>query len=82
MMYQLHYSRAIQYQIKSVSSGAIMAGINVTKLKNIVVYIPPMELQNEFAAFVEQTEKSKLTIQQSLDKLEVMKKAMMQEYFG
>ena len=39
MMYQLHFSRAVQYQIESVSSGAIMAGINVSKLKNIIVHV-------------------------------------------
>jgi len=60
MMYQLHFSRAVQYQIECVSSGAIMAGINVTKLKNILVHIPPIMLQNEFAAFVEHTDKLKL----------------------
>ena len=41
-----------------------------------------MALQEQFAAFVEQTEKSKLTIQRSLDKLETLKKALMQQYFG
>lgn len=51
-------------------------------LENYRVAVPPIELQEHFSAFVEQTEKSKLTIQQSLDKLEVMKKALMQEYFG
>ena len=59
MMYQLHYSGAVQHQIELVSSGAIMAGINVTKLKQIFVHIPPIELQSQFATFVEQTDKSK-----------------------
>ena len=40
-----------------------------------------MKLQNDFAAFYERTEKQKLTIQQSLAKLEMIKKALMQEYF-
>ena len=82
MMHQLHYSGAVQHQIELVSSGAIMAGINVTKLKQILVHIPPLKLQEQFAAFVEQTDKSKLAIQQSLDKLETLKKSLMQEYFG
>lgn len=82
MMHQLHYSGAVQHQIELVSSGAIMAGINVTKLKQIFVHIPPMELQNKFVSFVEQTDKSKLAIQQSLDKLETLKKSLMQKYFG
>ncbi|MBP3651503.1 MAG: restriction endonuclease subunit S [Clostridia bacterium] len=82
MMHQLHYSGAVQHQIELVSSGAIMAGINVTKLKQIFVHIPPLELQIQFATFVEQTDKPKSTIQQSLDKLELLKKALMQKYFG
>ena len=82
VMHQLHYSRSVQHQIELVSSGAIMAGINVTKLKQIQIHLPPLELQEKFASFVEQTNKTKLTIQSSLDKLEVMKKALMQEYFG
>ena len=44
--------------------------------------VPPMELQGQFATFVKQTDKSKLAIQQSLDKLELLKKALMQKYFG
>ena len=52
------------------------------KLKNIQIPMPPLELQTQFAAFVEQTEKSKLAIQQSLDKMELLKKSLMQQYFG
>lgn len=50
--------------------------------KTISMRCPDINLQNEFATFVTQTNKSKLTIQQSLDKLEVLKKALMQQYFG
>ena len=82
MMYQLHFSKAVGHQIEMVSSGAVMAGINVTKLKQIYVHIPAFSLQNQFAAFVEQTEKIKTTISRSLEKLETLKKALMQEYFG
>lgn len=52
------------------------------KLKALLVSVPPIELQNQFAAFVEQTEKSKTTISRSLEKLETLKKALMQKYFG
>lgn len=82
MMHQLRFSRAVQNQIEMVSSGAIMAGVNVTKLKQIEVYIPEYELQENFTAFVGKIGQQKLTIQQSLDKLEVLKKSLMQEYFG
>ena len=44
--------------------------------------VPPIDLQNQFAAFVEQVDKSKLEIQKSLEKLETLKKALMQKYFG
>lgn len=54
----------------------------VSYVKAMPINLPPMETQKQFAAFVEQTNKTKLTIQASLDKLEVMKKALMQEYFG
>ena len=57
-------------------------GLNLKIIGNYPIMIPPIELQNEFAAFVEQTDKSKLTIHQSLEKLETLKKALMQKYFG
>ena len=82
MMRQLHYSGDIQHQIELVSSGAIMAGINVTKLKQIFVYLPPIELQNEFVAFVTQVDKSKAVIQKSLDETQLLFDSLMQKYFG
>ena len=52
------------------------------KLKALLVSVPPIEQQKQFATFVEQTEKTKTTISRSLEKLETLKKALMQEYFG
>lgn len=46
------------------------------------ITLPPMEIQNQFTAFVEQTDKSKLSIQQSLTQLETLKASLMQLYFG
>ena len=48
----------------------------------IIAILPPLELQNQFATFVEQTDKSKSAIQKSLEKLELLKNALMQKYFG
>mgnify|MGYP000289522893 CR=1 FL=1 len=56
--------------------------INLKILSDLDVIVPPYNLQADFSDFVRQAEKSKLTIQQSLDKLEVLKKALMQQYFG
>jgi len=51
-------------------------------LENCHVAIPPIALQEQFAAFVAKTDKSKLVIQKSLEKLEILKKSLMQQYFG
>ena len=56
--------------------------INLKILSELNVIVPPLSLQNRFAAFVERVDQQKQTVQQSLDKLELMKKALMQEYFG
>lgn len=46
------------------------------------ITLPPMDKQNEFVCYVEQTDKSKLSIQQSIDQLETLKASLMQKYFG
>ena len=56
--------------------------INLKILSELNVIVPPLSLQNRFAAFVERVDQQKQTVQQSLEKLELMKKALMQEYFG
>ena len=56
--------------------------INLKILSELNVIVPPLSLQNRFAAFVEYVDQQKQTVQQSLEKLELMKKALMQEYFG
>lgn len=58
------------------------ANINAKELQNIDLYIPPIELQDQFVTLKNKTDQQKQTVQQSLEKLELMKKALMQEYFG
>lgn len=82
MMYQLHFSRAVQYQIESVSSGAIMAGINVSKLKNIIVHVPPIQIQEQFTTFAEQIDKSKVVVQRALNEAQILFDSLMQQYFS
>ena len=72
----------VKKKLTSISRGVRQANISNKDILNLLVPIPPIELQNQFATFVEQTDKSKLAIQQSLDKLETLKKSLMQEYFG
>ena len=62
--------------------GVAQQNFGAKALAKMPIVVPAMELQEQFASFVEQTNKTKLTIQASFDKLEVMKKALMQEYFG
>lgn len=56
--------------------------INLKILNNLDVMVPPKELQNQFVLLVQQVDKSKFEIQKSLDNLETLKKALMQQYFG
>ena len=78
-VFQSEYmDRIIDAEKKSTSQPAF----GIQKVRNIEMPLPPMKLQQGFSDFVEQLDKSKLTIQQSLDKLEVLKKALMQQYFG
>ena len=69
-------------QIEEGTGGAAQQHFNVGKCNNLKVLLPPLEAQNQFAAFVERVNQQKQTVRQSLEKLELLKKALMQEYFG
>ena len=75
-------SPAGKEQFESKNQSAVKAGLNFNSINSLRLLVPPLELQNQFAAFVAQTDKSKLAIQKSLEKLEILKKALMQKYFG
>ena len=69
--------------IREVSVGGTdKRALSKAIIGDLPIIMPPKELQFEFLEFVRQTDKSKLAIQQSLDKLELLKKSLMQEYFG
>ena len=70
-----------QIREKAVSTSGLYT-LSVSKIESLVLPTPPMELQEQFSTFVEQTDKSKLSIQKSCEKLETLKKALMQQYFG
>lgn len=67
---------------RRIASGSAQPQLPISTMNKIEMILPPIELQNQFAAFVERVDKQKQTVQQSLEKLELMKKALMQEYFG
>lgn len=82
-LYNLSVSKKFRLEAEANMTGS--AGQKRTPasfLENYEIKLPPIELQNQFADFAEQVDKSKLAIQQSLDELETLKKSLMQQYFG
>ena len=63
-------------------SGSASPHINVGDIKAFAIILPPIELQEQFAAFVEQTDKSKLAVQKALDEAQMLFDSLMQKYFG
>ena len=82
MQYQLHHSEKVKRQIELVSNGVVMAGINVTKLKNILLYIPPMDSQKEFVQLVDKAEKSKSTLTGAITSLKATKRSILENALG
>lgn len=83
-LYVAYYmeSDAGKEQFIAKNQSAVKAGLNFNAINSLKLMVPPLALQNQFAAFVERVDQQKQTVQQSLEKLELMKKALMQEYFG
>ena len=82
-LFLAHYinSPGIQEYIKERKMSVGVPKLAIFRIETMPLLMPPMDVQQKFNTFVEQVDKSKLTIQASLDKLEVMKKALMQKYF-
>ena len=65
-----------------ISRGVRQANISNKDILNLVVPVPPMELQSQFADFINQVDKSKVVIQAALDKSQLLFDSLMQKYFG
>ena len=63
-------------------AGATRQALSKEKIEVLPIIKPPLTLQNEFAAFVEQADKSEFLLRQLLEKQQTLKKALMQEYFS
>ena len=59
-----------------------MFNVSMEKFKSLDLPLPPLPLQEQFAEFVQQVDEVKSPVKQSLEKLETLKKSLMQEYFG
>ena len=77
----LQHPKAKKYFLSCAKQTTGIASINMTQLRNLPVLLPSLEQQKQFSAIVEQIDQHKLTIQRSLDKMETLKKALMQQYF-
>lgn len=75
-------SNALKASMDANTHGGTMGILNLGIIRQMKIQVPPLSLQNQFAAFVERVDQQKQTVQQSLEKLELLKKALMQEYFG
>ena len=69
-------------QIDSLQAGSTVAYLSISMTKKLNVMTPPIELQNQFADFVTQVDKSKVEIQKALNKTQMLFDSLMQEYFG
>ncbi len=72
----------VLFDFEKLNKAVTIPSLTKADLLKIEIPIPPIELQNEFTDFVKQIDKSKVEVQQSLEKLETLKKSLMQQYFG
>ena len=78
----LKHQKAKRYFLGCAKQTTGIASINMRQLKALPVLLPPLELQEQFAAFVEQTDKSKVVVQKALEEAQLLFDSLMQEYFG
>lgn len=78
----LQYCYKVNEKMYKVESASAQPNLLLSKINSTEIYVPPMELQEQFAAFAEQTDKSKLAIQEALDKAQLLFDSLMQKYFG
>ena len=81
-LYQYLHTDYGEFLISGCINGAVTKTITKTELKKIPIMLPPIELQQQFADFVKQVDKSKLAVQKSLEKTQQLFDSLMQEYFG
>ncbi|MDD6395739.1 MAG: restriction endonuclease subunit S, partial [Firmicutes bacterium] len=67
---------------RKIAPAGTQPNLNTAIMKAYEQIIPPMQLQKEFVSFIEQTDKSKAAVQAGLEELEILKKSLMQQYFG
>ena len=72
----------IMTDYNSIASGTTFAELKIFALKECRIFDAPLELQEQFAAFVTQADKSKVAVQKALDEAQRLFDSLMQKYFG
>ena len=80
--YLLRVLKTDSMRVKMAGRGANIQNLNQQILGTFVIPVPPMELQEQFANYVKQVDKSKVAIQAALDKAQLLFDSLMQKYFG
>ena len=81
-LYHLLTSEYGQREIQQYVRGAVTKTITKNDARAVLIIVPPIELQNEFEAFVNQVDKSKVAVQKALDETQLLFDSLMQQYFG
>ena len=81
-VYGVMKSDAFAEFLDNSSTKSTIKNVGLKAMREYKLILPPTELQEQFTTFIEQVDKSKFEIQKSLEKLETLKKALMQKYFG
>lgn len=80
--YLLRVLKADSVRKKMAGRGANIQNLNQQTLSQLAIPLPPLSLQNQFAAFVEEVDKSKVEVQKALDQTQLLFDSLMQQYFG
>ena len=78
----LKWCYRVNKQMYIVESASAQPNLLLSKINSTVIYVPDIELQNQFASFVEQVDKSKVAVQKALDETQKLFDSLMQQYFG
>ena len=75
-------SNEIKRQLEKANNGSSQPNLSAASVKKYLIPLPHIKEQEKFVNIFQQSDKSKFEIQQSIEKLEILKKSLMQEYFG
>lgn len=86
VMTAVFFMEQFKLQLQSIkgkiASGSAQPQLPISTMNKIRILLAPMALQEQFAAFVEQTDKSKVAVQKALDEAQLLFDSLMQKYFG